>query len=136
MRPPENPPTHSLRWRPIVESLEELTAADVRTFIADHEIGHKTRRRYREVMHRLFAFARANDLLIATNPMSALPSYGHSIRRTRIVYLKDADVVRQYEVLAGHCSLLAAVHLMIEAGLRRAETLFLTVAESPKSPLE
>lgn len=57
--------------------------------------------------------------------MSALPAYS-TRKRKPIIYLKPDQIKNQFEVLRDCPPMLAAVHLMIHAGLRRAEALWLT----------
>ena len=58
------------------------------------------------------------------NPMSALPTWHEKNRR--IVFLKKAEADHLLEVLSPNPSVQIAVAIMIFAGLRRAEALWLT----------
>jgi len=109
---------------------DEITAQNIRDFIASRNLEPKTKRHYRELFHNLFEVALADGLLApinyhSPNPMSALPSYS-ARRRKPIIFLKPEDITRQFEVLRDCPPMLAAAQLMIHAGLRRAEALWLT----------
>jgi integrase len=111
------------------EFADEITAACVRDFIGSRGLEPKTKRHYRELFHNLFEVALADGLIQATNihspnPMAALPSYGVR-RRKPIVFLDAAQVQTQLDLLAGSPSMQAAVALMLHAGLRRSEALWL-----------
>ncbi len=111
------------------EFVEEISAACVRDFIGSRGLEPKTKRHYRELFHNLFEVALADGLIHATNihspnPMAALPSYAVRYRKP-IVFLDPAQVQTQFDLLAGSPSMQAGVALMIHAGLRRAETLWL-----------
>jgi len=109
---------------------DEISAQLVRGFIASRKLEPKTKRHYRELFHNLFEVALADGLIPPTNlhspnPMSALPSY--SARRHKpIIFLKPDDIKNQFDVLRSCPPMLAAAQLMIHAGLRRAEALWLT----------
>jgi integrase len=110
------------------ECLEDVEAEEIQRFVDGLGVGEKTRRHYRETFHHLFEFAMMRNLLLATNfrypnPMAALPSY--TPVNLVIRFLNEAEKENLYRVLAPHPSLNAAAHLMIEAGLRRAEALWL-----------
>jgi len=109
---------------------DEITAQQVREFIASRNLEPKTKRHYRELFHNLFEVALADGLIRPTNlhspnPMSALPSYS-ARRRKPIIFLKSDDIKTQFAVLRTCPPMLAAAQLMIHAGLRRAEALWLT----------
>jgi len=86
-------------------------------------------RHYRETFHHFFEFCIKFDLYQPTNwhrpnPISALPSY--VTRNKRIVFLTQEQVDEQLAALASDPPMQMAATIMIHAGLRRAETLWLT----------
>jgi hypothetical protein len=108
--------------------LEDVKAGDVRRFIENLPLGEKTRRHYRETFHHVFEFAMKNNHFVPLNfrypnPMAALPSYLPTNMVIR--FLDQHEKESLYQILAPQPSLLAAAHLMIEGGLRRAEALWL-----------
>jgi integrase len=109
--------------------LEDVKVEDVRLYIEELEIGVKTRRHYRETFHHLFEHAMKCNYFIPTNfrypnPMFALPSY---LSKNEVIrFLSEKEKENLYALLAPHPSLLAGTRLMVEAGLRRAEALWLT----------
>ena len=110
--------------------LTEILPGLVQGFIEDRDMKRKTNRHYREDFHHLFEVCLRFNLytplnLYAPNPMGALPSYGDQSNH-KIIFLDDAAIVNQLAVLASHRSLHAAAMLMIHAGLRRSEALWLT----------
>jgi integrase len=109
--------------------LDEITPALVQGFIEGLGIGRKTMRHYREAFHHFFEVCLKFDLYAPTNwhrpnPISALPSY--STRNRQIVFLTPPQVEEQVAALAGDRVMRMAVMIMIHAGLRRAEMLWLT----------
>jgi hypothetical protein len=118
------------------ESLEDVKVNDVRRYIEGLPIATKTRRHYRETFHHLCEFAMKCEFFIPTNfrypnPMSALPSY--LAKNSVIRYLSPQEKDGLYGLLAPHPSLEAAARLMIEAGLRRAEALWLPWSALPSA---
>ena len=111
------------------EHLDEITPVLVQDFIDGLGVGRKTMRHYRECFHHLFEVCLKFDLYQPANwhrpnPISALPSY--ATRNRRIVFLSPAQLDEQIAALAGDAAVQMAVAIMIHAGLRRAETLWLT----------
>lgn len=109
--------------------LDEVSAAVVQQFIARLGVKKKTQRHYREFFHQFFEVCLNFDLYqpanpYRPNPISALPSY--NCKNRRIIYLKTAQIEEQHTALAGHAAIQMAVEIMIEAGLRRSEVLWLT----------
>ncbi len=108
--------------------LEDVKVNDVRRYIEGLNIGTKTRRHYRETFHHLFEYAMKCEFLIPTNfrypnPMGALPSY---LSKNQVIrYLTPQEKENLFRVLAPFPSVHAGARLMIEAGLRRAEALWL-----------
>ena len=116
--------------------LDEVTSACVREFIDKRrhrgECSPKTKHHYKELFHHFFDVALSNGLLPVTNlykpnPMAALPTYSSARKKKAIIFLKDKLIEEQCTLLKEHPSILAAVMIMIHAGLRRAEALWLTV---------
>lgn len=119
------------------EMLTEIDSPLVLKFLSGLEIARKSKRHYRELFHNFFEVMLANGLYHPTNfhrpnPMSALPSFSDRGRR-KIIFLKDADLAPQREVLRAHPSLRAAFEIMCEGGLRRSEALWLTKDAFSKS---
>jgi integrase len=111
------------------EHLDEITPTLVQNFIEGLGLGRKTMRHYREMFHHFFEFCLKFDLYVPgnwhrPNPIAALPSY--VTRNRRITFLTEADVDAQIAALSGEPAMQIAVQIMIHAGLRRAETLWLT----------
>lgn len=109
--------------------LDEITPAVVQEFLEGLGVGRKTMRHYREMFHHFFEVCLKFDLYHPTNwhrpnPMSALP--GYASRNRRIVFLSQPQIEEQVAVLADDRGIQMAATLMIYAGLRRAETLWLT----------
>lgn len=108
--------------------LAEITREDVQKFIDGLDAAMDTRRHYREMMHQLWEFALSEGHLAVLNahrpnPMSNLPSYTQNERE--IAYLSEQEIVEQIKALESDPSVQMAVEIMIEAGLRRTETLWL-----------
>jgi len=109
--------------------VDEILPATVQSFMDQLEVSRKTKRHYREFFHHFFEFCMKFDFYQPTNwhnpnPVAALPSYVS--RNRRIVFLTQADIEQQLRVLTEFPRLQMAVALMIYAGLRRAEMLWLT----------
>lgn len=111
------------------EFVDEITPALLQEFFNSLEVGKKTKRHYREFFHHFFQYCIRFGLYQPTNfhcpnPMAALPSY--MSRNETIVFLSPEDVTKQLEVLKDHPEMRVAAALMIHAGLRRAEMLWIT----------
>lgn len=109
--------------------VDEITPAIVQGFMDHLDVSKKTKRHYREFFHHFFEFCMKFDFYQPTNwhnpnPIAALPSYVS--RNRRIVFLTHEQVEEQLRVLEGFPKLQMAVAIMIHAGLRRAETMWLT----------
>ncbi|CAN5362292.1 hypothetical protein BH09VER1_BH09VER1_53310 [soil metagenome] len=109
--------------------LGEMTGVVMKEFLDGKDIGKKTKRHYREMFHDFFAVLMRYGLytpvnLVYPNPVVALPSYLETSRH-RIIFLNGEQTEEQYRTLAGKPALDAAVRIMIGAGLRRAECLWL-----------
>jgi len=111
------------------EFLDEITPALLQAFFKQLDVSKKTKRHYREFFHHFFEFCIKSGLYRpenwhCPNPVAALPTYLEKNRR--IVYLTPEDVEAQLKVLQPHPDLHIAAAVMIYAGLRRAEALWLT----------
>lgn len=109
--------------------VDEITPGVLQDFFGSLDVGKKTKRHYREFFHHFFQYCIRFGLYHPTNfhcpnPMAALPSYVS--RNESIVFLGAGDVEKQLEVLLPHPEIRIAAAIMIYAGLRRAEALWLT----------
>ena len=110
------------------EFLDELTPALLQEFMESLPVSTKTKRHYREFFHHFFEFSLKFGYFQPTNwhcpnPVAALPSYVK--KNKHIVFLTAAQVDEQLRVLRPYPVLHLAVAVMIFAGLRRAEALWL-----------
>lgn len=108
--------------------LADVRAADVRKLIDGLQRGKKTKRHHRNAFHSLFEFAIKSGYFVPTNfrypnPMAALPTYHE--KNKPIVYLTHPQIDTALETLGSCPSARIAAALMIHAGLRRAEALWL-----------
>jgi integrase len=83
---------------------------------------------YREFFHHFFEFCIKTSLYHpenwhCPNPVAALPTY--LTKNGSITYLTENDVEAQLKVLTPYPSMFVAVAIMIYAGLRRSEVLWL-----------
>lgn len=111
------------------EFVDELSSTLIQRFIESLDISVKTKRHYREMFHHLFEYCLKFGLYQPTNwhypnPIAALPSY--LVRNQRIVFLTEAQVEEQLKVLEPFPEMRVAAAIMIYAGLRRAEMIWLT----------
>lgn len=111
------------------EFLDELTIEVVRNFFGQLDLSKKTKRHYREFFHHFFEFCIRFEYYRpqnwhCPNPTAALPSYVSKNRR--IVFLSNAEVEAQLEILKPFPAFRIAAALMLYAGLRRAEAIWLT----------
>lgn len=111
------------------EFLDEITPSLLQEFFLKLDVSTKTKRHYREFLHHFFKYCINFELYRPSNfhcpnPLSALPSY---LEKNRIiVYLTPEDVEAQLAILEPHPELHIAAAVMIYAGLRRSEALWLT----------
>ena len=110
--------------------LDEILPVVVQDFLESLGVGIKTRRHYREFFHHFFEVCMKLNLYQPTNvrypnPIGALPSY---VKRNRaaIDFLKEAEVDAELALLLPEPAIRIAAALMIYAGLRRSEALWLT----------
>ena len=111
------------------EFLDEITPLLLQEFFQQLEVSTVTKRHYREFFHSFFDYCLKfgfyrPDNWHCPNPVAALPSYLEKNRR--IIYLSPEDVEVQFKVLESHPDLHTAAAIMIYAGLRRDEALWLT----------
>jgi len=111
------------------ETLEDVRAGDVRRLIDSLPVGKKTKRHHRNAFHSFFEHAMKCGFYEPSNfrypnPMSALPSYYE--KNKKIVFLTQPQIDAVLEVLKPSPAVRMAAAIMIYAGLRRAETLWLT----------
>ena len=110
------------------EFLDEVTPTLLQGFFDQLEVSKKTKRHYREFFHHFFEYCIKCGLYRPQNqhypnPMVALPSYVS--RNRRILFLSAEEVDAQLETLKPCPAFYVAAALMIYAGLRRAEMLWL-----------
>ena len=111
--------------------LEDVTTADVATFITTHTrrrgLAPKTANRYREILVRLFNWAISQEgvrMPGGVNPAAGVERYRE--RAPEIRYLTLTQIDEQLAALAQHPQLQTMVAVLIYAGLRREELLWLT----------
>ena len=109
--------------------MDEITPTLLQQFMDGLDVSLKTKRHYREIFHHFFQHCikfghYRPENFHCPNPMAALPSYLSKNRR--IVFLSEEDVEKQLAALAPHPAFRMAAALMIYAGLRRSEALWLT----------
>jgi len=111
------------------EFLHEITSTVLQAFFDSMKVGDKTKRHFRQCFHHFFEVCMRRELYQPTNffrpnPVDALPSY-HS-KNSHIVFLNDQEIEDQLGLLANEPALRIAVAVMIHAGLRRSEAIWLT----------
>jgi integrase len=109
--------------------LDEISPALVQEFIEGLGVGRDTMRHYRQCFHHWFSFCLKFDLYHPTNwhrpnPMSGLSSY--VTRNRQIDFLTQEQIQEQLAALHEHPAVRMAVAVMIYAGLRLSETLWMT----------
>jgi integrase len=109
---------------------EEITTAQISEFIASHVrsrgLAPKTANRYREILHRLFSWAmkqRGMKMPGRINPAAEVERYKEHAAEIRFLTLKQID--EQLEALQEHPQMRAMVAMLIYAGLRREELIWL-----------
>ena len=114
--------------------LEEITASLIEGFISrrirEDGIAPKTANGYREVLHRMFGYAAKNWGFVPLDRRSPNPAAMVERRREpahNVRFLNVAQIDEQLHVLQDKPTLKALVATLIYAGLRREETLWLTV---------
>jgi integrase len=113
------------------QSFEQITTADISEFITgqvqSRGLAPKTANRYREILCRLFNWAmeqRAVRMPSGRNPAAAVERYKE--RAPEIRFLTLAQIDQQLNALAEKPKLQTMVAVLIYAGLRREELLWLT----------
>ena len=116
-----------------VSTLEQLTAREIEQFItiriAEDGVAPKTANRVREVLHVMFNYAiRQHGFRAADrrhpNPVDAVPPRKQDERQIRFLSLAEID--EQLKVLADKPVLQTMVAVLVYAGLRREEVIWLT----------
>jgi len=116
-----------------VKLLEDVTPAMINRFIGDRirddAWAAKTANDFREVLHRLFAFAIKHHGFCSRerrypNPVAAVERQREPAPQIRFLSLEQIEV--QLRILKGHPVIWALVATYIYAGLRREEALWLT----------
>jgi integrase len=113
-------------------SFEQITTAQVSEFISgqvqSRGLAPKTANRYREILCRLFNWSMAERgvrMPMDKNPVAKVGRYKE--RAPEIRFLTLAQIDEQLEALAGNPQLQTMVAVLIYAGLRREELLWLTL---------
>lgn len=131
-RPPK-PGQDRRRKAPVIEApcFERITTAQVAAFIsgqvASRGLAPKTANRYREILTRLFNWAMTQygvKMPEDKNPVAKVERYQE--RAPEIRFLTLPQVSEQLDALAENLQLQAMVAMLIYAGLRREELLWLT----------
>ena len=109
--------------------LDEITPPLLQDFFTQLDVSRKTKRHYREFFHHFFEHCIKFGLyrpanFHCPNPTAALPSYLD--RNRRIVFLTQGEIDAQLAALESRPAFRLAAALMIYAGLRRSEALWLT----------
>lgn len=125
-------PRPRTRSERIIEAacFEQITTAQVSDFIAakirSRDLAPKTANRYREILHRLFAWAMDEcRVRIASdrNPVTKVERYKEQAPEIRFLTLQEID--EQLHALASQPRLQSMVATLIYAGLRREELVWL-----------
>lgn len=113
---------------------EQVTTAQISDWIAakvrTRGLQPKTANRYREILHRLYQWAidqRGLRVPGGRNPVARVERYKE--RAPEIEFLTLAQIDEQMRAVQGDSRLQAAVAVLIYAGLRREEALWLTVED-------
>lgn len=129
---PKRTPTGTRREHLIaVTYLEQVTTSQVTDFIAAkvraRSLAPKTANRYREILHRLFAWAINDGRVRMPGDRNPITRVGRIPERApEISYLTLPQIQEQLEALTGDPQLRAMVATLIYAGVRREELLWLT----------
>ena len=114
--------------------LEELSSEMVSQFITRRiqtdGISARTANRFREVLHRMFAYAIKEKGYTGPDGAKSNPVANVGRRQEpapNIKFLRISEVKKQLHVLHESATLYALVAMLIYAGLRREETLWLTI---------
>lgn len=109
--------------------LDEITPAVMQEFVEGLGVTKSTMRHYRQFFHHFFEVCVKYGFYHPTNwhcpnPAAALPSY-HTKNR-HIIFLREVQMEEQFRALVSAPAVKMAVEIMIYAGLRRDEMLWLT----------
>lgn len=114
-----------------VSYLEEITTANIANFISAHVrsrgLAPKTANRYREVLHTFFSWAISEQGVRMPgneNPVSKVSKYKEHAPKIRFLTLTQVE--EQLRILEKNQLLQTMVEMLIYAGLRREELLWLT----------
>jgi integrase len=131
-RPKVQEPCKSQRVR--IGLLEELSSEMISQFITRRVqadgISARTANRFREVLHRMFAYAIKEKGYTGPDGAKSNPVANVGRRQEpapNIKFLRISEVKKQLHVLHESATLYALVAILIYAGLRREETLWLTI---------
>lgn len=115
-----------------VSYVEDITTADIANFIGAHVrsrgLAPKTANRYREILHTFFSWAiREQGVKMPRNenPVSKVSKYKEHAPKIRFLTLAQVD--EQLHALEPYPQLRVMVAVLIYAGLRREELLWLTL---------
>jgi integrase len=123
----------ALRRAKVIEAdcFEKIDTSDIVAFInaraQQRKLAPKTLNRYREILHRLFNWAMTQHgvrMPRDKNPVKAVER--HPERAPEIRFLSMDQIAAQLEALADDLKMQAMVSVLIYAGLRREELLWLT----------
>jgi len=109
--------------------LDEISSSQLKKFMDYLGVASATKRKYREMFHHFFEYCIKYGLYEPSNfhcpnPVAALPSY--LSRNQRIEFLNEEQVEEQLEALRPYPRLYLATAILIYAGLRRGEMIWLT----------
>jgi integrase len=123
-----------LRVRPVVieaEEFEAITSAQISAFLSSHTrsrgLAPKTANRYREILVRLFNWAQKEGgvcLPGGINPAASVERYQE--RAPQIRFLTLPQIQQQLDALKHNLKVQTMIAMLIYAGLRREELLWLT----------
>lgn len=115
-----------------VSYLEDITTTDISNFIGAHVrssgLVPKTANRYREILHTFFSWAireQGVKMPCYENPVSKVSKYKEHAPKIRFLTLAQVD--EQLHALEPYPQLQVMVAVLIYAGLRREELLWLTL---------
>ncbi len=131
-RPPKEGQDRRCKLSTIEASyLEDITTADISHFISSHVrsrgLAPKTANRYREIIHRFYNWAMSEGGVKMPgdkNPVAAVGRYREKAPQIRFLTLKQ--IQEQLDALEEDAQLQVMVAVLIYAGLRREELLWLT----------
>jgi integrase len=108
--------------------VDEITPEVLGQYFSGLTCGDKTKRGYRQVFHQMFQVWIKQGIyhppnFHCPNPVAALPSY--QSKNSQIVFLRPEQIEQQLRLLGPYPPFQMAVALMIHAGLRKSEALWL-----------